>query len=154
LAFLSCQAALDALPRVLELMSQELGWDEAKTNAEREQAINFLKSMGLDDLSRARAQYDEAELQRYKKMFKDIDPAECGRVSESELLNTLSQLYPALTREEWQKILTELDGFNTRTFTFNDLLEAISTARAHDSLRPETAQRALYFPYDRSGGGL
>lgn len=154
LAFLSCQAAMDALPRVLELMGQELGWDEARTKVEREQAVNFLKSMGLDDLSRARAQYDEDELQRYKKMFGDIDPAECGRVPESELLNTLRQLYPALTRDEWQNILAELDGFGTKTFTFNDLLEAISTARAHDSLRPETSQRALYFPYNRSGGGL
>lgn len=154
LAFLSCQAALDALPCVIDLMAKELKWDEQRITSEHEEATKFLGSMGINDLSRARAQYNDDELQKYRQMFHEIDPSSCGRVSECQLLFTLNKLYPALSENEWREILSGLDEFKTKTYTFNDLLEAISTARAHDSLRPRTSQRALYFPYNRSGGGL
>ena len=47
LSFLNAQAALDALPRVIEIMSEELGWDDEKRRKEMENAVGFLGSMGL-----------------------------------------------------------------------------------------------------------
>jgi glycerol-3-phosphate dehydrogenase len=44
LSFLNVQATLDALPRVIDLMGEELGWDDA---------LQFLKSMGLPEVSRS-----------------------------------------------------------------------------------------------------
>ena len=41
------QAALDALPRVLEIMAEELHWPAARTKAEAAAATVFLSSMGL-----------------------------------------------------------------------------------------------------------
>lgn len=154
LAFLSCQAALDALPRVVELMSKELKWDDARCKVEHENALTFLKSMGLDDLSRARAQYSDEELQKYKQLFQKIDYARCGRIAEAKAIITLNELYPEVSPSEWKGILSDIDEFKTATFTFNDLLEAISTIRAHDSRKPEESQRNLAFSHTRSGGGL
>ncbi|CAO3568070.1 unnamed protein product [Mortierella alpina] len=47
LAFLNVHAALDALPRVIEIMSEELHWDKARQEKEIEDAKAFLTTMGL-----------------------------------------------------------------------------------------------------------
>ncbi|GJJ72915.1 glycerol-3-phosphate dehydrogenase [Entomortierella parvispora] len=47
LAFLNVHAALDALPRVVEIMSEELHWDQARQEKEVEEAKQFLTTMGL-----------------------------------------------------------------------------------------------------------
>ncbi|CUA72530.1 glycerol-3-phosphate dehydrogenase [Rhizoctonia solani] len=47
LAFLNAQAALEALPRVVSIMGDELGWDTARRKHEIERTANFLVSMGL-----------------------------------------------------------------------------------------------------------
>ena len=57
LAFLNAQAALEALPRIIDLMGEELGWSKARKAIEWTNAVHFLGSMGLPkgklELSRA-----------------------------------------------------------------------------------------------------
>lgn len=47
LAFLNSQLALECLPRVIEIMSSELGWNEDRKKKEFQDAVTYLKSMGL-----------------------------------------------------------------------------------------------------------
>ncbi|KAL7279835.1 hypothetical protein ACG7TL_006242 [Trametes sanguinea] len=47
LSFLNAQAALDALPRVVDIMAEELHWSAARRKAEVDAAKDFLRSMGL-----------------------------------------------------------------------------------------------------------
>ncbi|KAF8443162.1 DAO-domain-containing protein [Boletus edulis BED1] len=47
LAFVDVQAALVALPRVIEIMSRELGWSRARQKVEYARGMHFLASMGL-----------------------------------------------------------------------------------------------------------
>ncbi|KAH7336905.1 DAO-domain-containing protein [Rhizoctonia solani] len=47
LAFLNAQAALEALPQVVSVMGDELGWNTARRKQEIERTANFLVSMGL-----------------------------------------------------------------------------------------------------------
>jgi glycerol-3-phosphate dehydrogenase len=47
LAFLNAQAALEALPQVIDLMSEELGWDKKRQDREWKDSVQFLASMGL-----------------------------------------------------------------------------------------------------------
>ncbi|KAI9300833.1 FAD dependent oxidoreductase-domain-containing protein [Cunninghamella echinulata] len=47
LAFLNAEAALQALPRVIEIMSEELKWDKARQKEEFEKTSVFLVTMGL-----------------------------------------------------------------------------------------------------------
>lgn len=47
LAFVDAQAALAALPRVIEIMSRELGWSRARQRGEYLRGVQFLGSMGL-----------------------------------------------------------------------------------------------------------
>jgi glycerol-3-phosphate dehydrogenase len=47
LAFLNAQAALESLPVVIDLMSEELNWDNKRKEREWTDAVHFLGSMGL-----------------------------------------------------------------------------------------------------------
>jgi len=47
LAFLNAQAALEALPKVIDLMAEELKWDTKRKDVEFNNAVQFLGSMGL-----------------------------------------------------------------------------------------------------------
>ncbi|KAF2004941.1 DAO-domain-containing protein [Amniculicola lignicola CBS 123094] len=47
LAFLNAQAALEALPLVIDLMSEELNWSEKRKEREWKESVHFLGSMGL-----------------------------------------------------------------------------------------------------------
>lgn len=59
LAFLSYQAAEEALPRVLDIMTEELGWDEERVAQEREKAMKMIavdmgKNVSADSLEKYR----------------------------------------------------------------------------------------------------
>ncbi|KAF9994024.1 mitochondrial glycerol-3-phosphate dehydrogenase [Entomortierella chlamydospora] len=47
LAFLNVHAAAEALPRVIEIMADELNWDQERQDKETEKAKEFLTTMGL-----------------------------------------------------------------------------------------------------------
>lgn len=52
LSFLNVQVALEVLPRVIDLMGAELEWDEKRKEREFDEAVVFLDSMGLPEVSR------------------------------------------------------------------------------------------------------
>jgi glycerol-3-phosphate dehydrogenase len=47
LSFLNAQAALEALPRVIDIMAEELNWNAARRRQEMKHTTHFLQSMGL-----------------------------------------------------------------------------------------------------------
>lgn len=47
LSFLNAQAALGVLPRVVEIMAEDLNWNHSRQQAEIDRAIKFLATMGL-----------------------------------------------------------------------------------------------------------
>lgn len=48
LSFLNARAALDALPRVVEIMAEELHWSYPERQRQIENTVKFLESMGLN----------------------------------------------------------------------------------------------------------
>ncbi|KAF8992699.1 DAO-domain-containing protein [Cyathus striatus] len=48
LSFLNARAAFESLPRVVDIMSEELGWSYTERKKQIRDAVSFLKSMGLD----------------------------------------------------------------------------------------------------------
>lgn len=63
LSFLNAQAALEALPKVIDLMAEELGWDKKRKDVEWRDTITFLASMGLpkSKLSMTRADVESGK---------------------------------------------------------------------------------------------
>lgn len=89
LAFLNAQAALEALPKVIDLMAEELGWDGRRKDVEWRETLHFLASMGLParllDVSRKEVESrkgrfweDDTEQRRmysrYGKLKRSISP--------------------------------------------------------------------------------
>ncbi|KAK4115639.1 DAO-domain-containing protein [Canariomyces notabilis] len=64
LAFLNAQAALEALPRVIDIMAEELSWDRKRQDVEWRSAVSFLESMGLPQpmLSATRKQVEQGKI--------------------------------------------------------------------------------------------
>ncbi|KAL0262977.1 mitochondrial glycerol-3-phosphate dehydrogenase [Diplodia seriata] len=67
LAFLNAQAALEALPNVIDIMAGELGWDNRRKEREWKDAIAFLGSMGLPKgkLSLTRKEVEQGKVGKY-----------------------------------------------------------------------------------------
>lgn len=61
LAFLNVNAALEALPNVIDVMGQELQWDGVRKDKEWRETVNFLISMGLPE---KRVGVSRAEVER------------------------------------------------------------------------------------------
>lgn len=47
LAFLNAQSALECLPKVIDLMAEELKWSDSRKQVEWKNSVSFLESMGL-----------------------------------------------------------------------------------------------------------
>ncbi|KAF7595731.1 mitochondrial glycerol-3-phosphate dehydrogenase [Aspergillus hancockii] len=66
LAFLNAEAALEALPNIIDLMSEELNWDKARKDLEWRESVSFLSSMGLPRsfLGLSRAQVEAGKVKQ------------------------------------------------------------------------------------------
>ncbi|KAK5729497.1 mitochondrial glycerol-3-phosphate dehydrogenase [Elasticomyces elasticus] len=67
LAFLNAQAALEALPQVIDLMAEELKWNKGRREKEWKDAVTFLGSMGLPKgkLELTRADVEAGKVGKY-----------------------------------------------------------------------------------------
>ncbi|KAK4610326.1 Glycerol-3-phosphate dehydrogenase, mitochondrial [Fulvia fulva] len=68
LAFLNAQAALESLPRVIDLMADELNWNKTRRTQEWTDAVHFLGSMGLpkSKLSLTREDVEKGRVGKYE----------------------------------------------------------------------------------------
>ncbi|KAG5437057.1 hypothetical protein PCANB_001178 [Pneumocystis canis] len=62
LAFLDVHAALEALPKVIDIMSEELNWSKIREEQEWENTIKFLCSMGLSETMK---HFTRADIENY-----------------------------------------------------------------------------------------
>ncbi|KAL8733075.1 MAG: hypothetical protein Q9181_003713 [Wetmoreana brouardii] len=86
LAFLNAQAALEALPTIIDLMTEELHWDKKRQEKEWKDTVQFLASMGLaksklsvtrKDVESGKAgEYDEHERKLYSRHDQPADMME------------------------------------------------------------------------------
>ncbi|KAH6663404.1 mitochondrial putative glycerol-3-phosphate dehydrogenase [Halenospora varia] len=68
LAFLNAQAALEALPKVIDIMAGELKWDNKRKEVEWKDSVAFLESMGLP---KSKLTATRKEVEAGKLNFKD-----------------------------------------------------------------------------------
>lgn len=67
LAFLNAQASLEALPKVIDIMAEELKWDGARKDLEFKNGVQYLGSMGLpkNKLSLTRKEVESGKVGKY-----------------------------------------------------------------------------------------
>lgn len=89
LAFLNVRAAEESLPRVIELMSRELGWTKQREQEEYARARRFLcLEMGLnlkDDRKSVPINFTKDEINTYMKRFRALDTDSKGFITITDL---------------------------------------------------------------------
>ncbi|THH06886.1 hypothetical protein EW145_g3783 [Phellinidium pouzarii] len=138
LAFLNAQAALVALPRVVDIMSAELSWDASRRTTELHRGVAFLRSMGLmglpegDELTRI--------LSPSPKSWTDSVKAMVGWKPVTQPINVSAALSAAAAYTRAQFEAGEMDAlrsvFDARTGASSDSASAEHSGRLRkDSVR-------------------
>ncbi|GAA5821120.1 hypothetical protein JCM11251_001972 [Rhodosporidiobolus azoricus] len=134
LSFLNSEAALEVLPKVIDMMAKELGWDSQKKDDEFKAATKFLASMGLaesrlskltlddvregrhkeklavDDDFIARTVFTVDELKTLKKKFNKLDADHDGKIDPADLAKTMGKLGLEADEKTVRDVIKEVDA--------------------------------------------
>ena len=94
LSFLNVQAAEEALPIVVQIMGDELGWDKAERMKQTEDATVFLRSQMGKDVNKASqdnipVSLTKSEIAEYVKRFNALDDGKKGYISINDIRKSL-----------------------------------------------------------------
>ena len=90
IAFLNVDAAMEALPRITEIMAQELKWDKKEQKRQMDAAAEFLKTeMGLRanrEIKKASmSDLSKDEVGKYTNKFNALDKDRKGYIGINDL---------------------------------------------------------------------
>ena len=102
LSFLNVQAAEEALPVVVQIMGDELGWDKAERMRQTEEATVFLRSQMGKDVNKASqdnipVSLTKSEIAEYVKRFNALDDGKKGYISINDIRKSLKVPSPFLS---------------------------------------------------------
>ncbi|ORX34271.1 putative glycerol-3-phosphate dehydrogenase [Kockovaella imperatae] len=149
LSFLNVRVSLECLPRIVDIMSEELGWDTKRKEKEFDNAQEFLRSMGLpegaklklSEVARSksigpisipqredqqlfeRAQFSPAEVSHLKTQFHQLDFDNDSRITRADLLKAMTQMGYDASAETADNILREVDFGRKGAIEFQDYLD-------------------------------
>nr|AOR81602.1 glycerol-3-phosphate dehydrogenase [Phaffia rhodozyma] len=152
LSFLNTDATISALPRILEIMASELGWNQERVEKEFDSALYYLRSMGLAehkaniklaDVPRvtssisparlpgvdeaafySRALFTPEEVADLKIRFQKMDFDQDEMITAKDLKHALSRLgYSSVEDETIQAIISEVDFDRRGAIFFDDFCE-------------------------------
>lgn len=171
LSFLNSHAAKEALPRVISIMSAELGWDHARQRKEYDDSLKFLATMGLNKdetlanskksqagftPSPFRASFRPKELAIYREAFSKCDTDKDGHINYSNLHSVLEQSgFTQLTSAQLDQAVAKVNVNKSGSVEFYEFLEILSCLK--DAQTPNVAipkSPLNKFSTVRSGGGV
>ncbi|XP_064597841.1 LOW QUALITY PROTEIN: glycerol-3-phosphate dehydrogenase, mitochondrial-like [Liolophura sinensis] len=113
LAFVNVHAAEESLPRVVEILADELGWSKAKQKEEMEHCKRFLRrEMGLDLKSASQnvpINFTKDEINQYVKRFQSLDADKKGYITVNDLRKYFKKIGERVTEDQLHDILNEVD---------------------------------------------
>lgn len=99
LSFLNAEAALEALPRVIEIMSHELGWSESERSKQFKDATTFLGSMGLSPARVGNLTIEDVKAGRHKHSLEIQDELLARTIFTPEELQGLKSKFHEMDSE-------------------------------------------------------
>jgi len=167
LSFLNVQAAEEALPVIVQIMSEELGWDEKEKARQTEMAIQFLKlEMGkeVNKVSRDEIPINltKGEISQYVKKFNALDEGKKGFVSVNDIRFSLKNQGVELSGEDVHELLNEIDTNHNGQVELEEYLQMMSAIKSGTVSHSRFAKLVdgEYKPVkygekmERSGGGV
>ncbi|GAA6059917.1 hypothetical protein JCM10212_005300 [Sporobolomyces blumeae] len=175
LSFLNSEAALEALPTVIDIMAKELSWDEARKEKEFKDGTKFLASMGLsesrlgkltlndvrtgahkqhlaiDDDYLSRTVFTTDELATLKKRFTEFDADNDGKIDLADLRKTMQRLGYKADDKVVRDILREVDANQDGSIGLEEFLDVAAGVK---QIHLSNAFADLALPKDKKGGSL
>jgi glycerol-3-phosphate dehydrogenase len=181
IAFLNAQAALESLPRVIEIMSSELNWDKERQKQEFNDAVEFLTTMGLPSSSSqivypvtkdqhpagapienanphdsvfSRARFLPDELKEFQNVFSELDKDKDGHLNAGDLPKVFARLGVKVKQDVLEAAVSALDGNKDGSVEFSEFLEIMSQVKDIEIRRNLTNEKGGKISTERSGGGV
>ncbi|KAL5489303.1 hypothetical protein EMCRGX_G018375 [Ephydatia muelleri] len=160
LAFLNVQAADEALPKIVEIMGNELKWTKAQRQAQMDDARQYLEGMGYKvrkELQEAPINLSYQEAMKYTRVFKGLDSDKDGHISIQDLRKALNEMGEAVSDDELRALIAEVDINKNCTIEeeeFLQLMSALNTGEVANSRFGSLVQQREKISVQRSGGGL
>lgn len=163
LAFINVHAAKEALPRIVDIMAQELCWTEERKKEELEHADLFLRrEMGLDIklTQEVCLNFTKSEINQYVKRFKSLDFQNKGFITINDLRRYFKKIGEKVTEDQLHDILSEVDlnrNAQVDLGEFLQLMQALKMGTVTNSRFAMAAQMSIdreAIPVERSGGGV
>jgi len=167
LSFLNVQAAEEALPTVIQIMSEELGWDEEEQSKQMETALEFLRLQMGKDLNKASrdeipVSLTKAEISEYVKRFNAMDEGKKGYISINDIRKSLKSQGLILTDEEMTACVAEVSVDTHGSVDmpeFLQMMSAVKSGTVSHSRFAKMAERDYQAKtygerMERSGGGV
>ena len=111
LAFLNQKAALEAIPRVADLMAHELGWTDKVKDSQMAAAKRYIDSYGGDikvELTNTLTLEDSVESPEL--LFTALDADENGFIDKQDVTQVVQRLGLDLSDTEVEKVIAEMDA--------------------------------------------
>ncbi|GAB5588461.1 mitochondrial glycerol-3-phosphate dehydrogenase [Umbelopsis nana] len=180
IAFLNAQAALESLPRVIEIMSDELRWDKERQKKEFDDAVQFLTTMGLPSGSSqivypvtkdqhpagapienakshdsvfSRARFLPDELKEFQNVFSELDKDKDGHLTAGDLPKVFARLGVQVKPDVLEAAVKSLDN-KDGSVEFSEFLEIMSQVKDIEIRRHLTNEKGGKISTERSGGGV
>ncbi|CAG2053062.1 unnamed protein product, partial [Timema podura] len=175
LSFLNVQAAHEALPGIIEVMSEELNWSNDEKKAQFQHASEFLQNEMGQTVNRASRDkipinLTKDEIQSYIKRFQIMDKDRKGYVSINDIRRGLKHSGEEVRGEELHEILKEIDTNMNGQVELDEYLQVAAMMSAIKSghvaysrfarmaeMEEEQHEKELLkkkISIERSGGGL
>ena len=160
LAYLNTQAAQEALPRVVELMAEELKWTKEQKKAQLESAQTFLMSMGgkvREEIRKVPINFTLSEIRSYESIFKRVDSDGDGHISILDLRKVLTEIGENVTDDQLRELIAEVDTNCNSLIEFDEFLEmmsALKTGAVANSRLALIVKQYGRIGVERSGGSF
>ncbi|GAA5926469.1 glycerol-3-phosphate dehydrogenase [Sporobolomyces koalae] len=172
LSFLNSEAALEALPTVIDIMATELSWDDARKEQEFKDGTKFLASMGLsearlgkltledvrtgahkqqlalEDDYLSRTVFNADELATLKKRFTELDDDNDGQISPEDLRKTMVRFGFKANAKTVRDILREVDANQDGAIGLEEFLDVAAGLK---QLQISNAFTDIAMPKDKGG---
>lgn len=184
LAFLSYQAAEEALPRVLEIMAEELSWSPARVEVERKKALQMIEvDMGKACMKNLKGKrsciipkeggcnscntskkispssiiLDAQEVRLYAEKFRSMDKCNKGFITRLDIDDLMEEMNVNIEEKKLECMINEIDLNNNGKVELDEFLMLMSDLK-HGHIKSNALTTILKsnscIPCDKSGGGV
>jgi len=134
MSFLNVLAADESLPRIIQIMGDELNWSKQKRQEETDRCKEFLKrEMGLNLKYQMKTNvpinFSKDEISTYIKRFRSLDTSNKGYITHKDLKAFFKAINEQIPEDELHLLLSEIDTNKNGLIELDEFLQLMSAMK-------------------------